>query len=94
MTPPPEYVTTAELCARLSICRRTVANHGLRAHALQVGSEWRFDWAQVLRHYQARTATGTQTSAEQGHGERAERPVLEASASGEKNNPRGGRANP
>jgi hypothetical protein len=57
--PIPEYITTAELCRRLSICRRTVANHNLYRYALRVGSQWRFDWGKVLQHY-ARRTTGAQ----------------------------------
>lgn len=57
--PTPEYITTAELCARLSICRRTVANHDLYRFTIRVGSQWRFDWAKVLQHY-ARRGTATQ----------------------------------
>lgn len=48
---PAEYVTTAQLCQRLHISRRTVANHGLHRFAIKVGSQWRFNWAAVLDHY-------------------------------------------
>lgn len=53
--PIPEYITTTELCARLAICRRTVANHDLYRFGIRVGSHWRFDWAKVLAHYERRT---------------------------------------
>lgn len=54
-----EYVTTAELCRRLSISRKTTTNHQLTRYALRVGAQWRYNWAAVLAHY-ARRQTATQ----------------------------------
>ena len=53
----PEYIPMAELCRRLQICRRTVTNHGLTRYALKVGSQWRFCWADIVRHYGAPAET-------------------------------------
>src|SRR5262245_54440422 len=55
-----EYVTMTDLCARLSICRRTVTNHDLYRYAIRVGSQWRFRWSDILRHYGARPRTDAQ----------------------------------
>lgn len=50
--PDPEYVTTAELCRRLSISRSTVGRHGLTRFAILVGNGWRFRLRNVIRHYE------------------------------------------
>jgi hypothetical protein len=49
--PPPEFISSSELCRRLGICRRTIVNHGLRRFAVRVGAQWRYDWPRVLQHY-------------------------------------------
>lgn len=59
--PPNEYVTTAELCRRLSISRKTVSNHRLHRYAIRLGSsQWRFRWSDILRHYGAPVHTDAQ----------------------------------
>ena len=59
---PPEYVTTRELCRRLSISRATVRRHGLSQFGIFVGNGWRYKLADVIRHYeQQRDAESTES---------------------------------
>jgi len=48
----PEYVTTRELCRRLSISRSTVRRHGLMRFGILVGNGWRFRLHDVIRYYE------------------------------------------
>ena len=49
---PGDYVTTRELCRRLSISRATVRRHGLSQFGILVGNGWRFRLRDVIRYYE------------------------------------------
>ena len=51
-TEPAEYVTTADLCRRLSISRSTVRRHNLIRFAILVGNGWRYKLRDVIRYYE------------------------------------------
>ena len=51
-TEPADYVTTRELCRRLSISRATVRRHGLSQFGIFVGNGWRYRLADVIRYYE------------------------------------------
>ncbi len=49
---PVDYVTTRELCRRLSISRATIRRHGLSQFGILVGNGWRFRLRDVIRYYE------------------------------------------
>lgn len=59
-----QFISTRELLRRLAISRSTIYRHNLFQYAVRVGSQWRFNWASVLRHYEkpAETAGDTVTT--------------------------------
>lgn len=52
-----EYIPMREVCRRLGIARSTVYRHDLFRYAIQVGSQWRFRWADVVKHYETQRKT-------------------------------------